>query len=254
MKIICEAKIVHRGPQPVSEFKSSKLKSTLAIGHYPPNKENSDIVLMVFSSANKNGLRYKIKNNIEKVFLKFVNDGKCTLSFCIPSHDVQITCDPVQLKCFLRVIKLVLCDKKAELNKIGLSKLISAKSAISKLPKPSPSQKVVIKSQSEIRTALFPKVHELQMKSLKLLFFPQEILMCEYLSLLNLSENSIFYLPKELGELKLSEFILADNKLSNEPKNWEWLKGKRMRKSLKLLDISSNQVIFIITISNEIIL
>lgn len=118
MKIICEI-VVHN--RLVPHEKSRFQRSTLALGYHPPNTKDVDNLFIIhFSATNKTGIRYKIKRNIEKFFTKFVNDGKTTISFMQPPHDLMIRCDPIQLKCFLKTFKLAMEGNAAA---IGLSSL-----------------------------------------------------------------------------------------------------------------------------------
>lgn len=118
MKIICEI-VVHN--RLVPHEKPRFQRSTLALGYHPPNTKDVDnLFIIYFSATNKTGTRYKIKRNIEKIFTKFVNDGKSTISFTQPPHDLMIRCDPIQLKCFLKTFKLAM---EGNASSIGLSSL-----------------------------------------------------------------------------------------------------------------------------------
>lgn len=118
MKIICEVSVHNRLAPHV---KSRSQQSTLALGYHPPNTKDVDNLFIIhFSTTNKTGTRYKIKRNIEKVFTKFVDDGKTTMSFKQPPHDLMIRCDPSQLKYFLKAFKLAMVGKA---DAIGLSSL-----------------------------------------------------------------------------------------------------------------------------------
>lgn len=140
MKIICEISVHNRLAPHV---KSRSQQSTLALGYHPPNtKDVSNLFIIHFSATNKMGTRYKIKRNIEKIFTKFVNDGKTTISFTQPTHDLMIRCDPIQLKCFLKTFKLAM-EGKADA--IGLSSL-----AVTPVPQKSmPAKKLTIQSASD---------------------------------------------------------------------------------------------------------
>jgi len=54
-----------------------------------------------------NGRKYKLRDNVEQMFTKFVHEGKSTIRFKEPSHDVSISkADKVQLKVSLSVLRL----------------------------------------------------------------------------------------------------------------------------------------------------
>lgn len=140
MKIVCEI-CVHNRLAP--HVKSRSQQSTLALGYHPPNTKDVDNLFIIhFSATNKTGQRYKIKRNLEKIFVKFVNDGKTTISFKQPPHDLMVRCDPIQLKFFLKTLKLAM-EGKADA--IGLSSL-----AVTAVPqKLMPVKKLVIQAPSD---------------------------------------------------------------------------------------------------------
>lgn len=143
MKLICEISVFNRLAPNV---KPRSLQSTLAIGYHPPGstKDLENLFLIHFSSTNKVGTRYKIKRNVEKVFLRFIDDGKTTISIKQPPHDLHIKCDPTQLKMFLKIFKLAL-EGKYDANKLGLSTL-----AITGVPKKAiPLKKLSITSPAD---------------------------------------------------------------------------------------------------------
>lgn len=121
MKLICEISVHNRL---AAHIKPRSQQSTLALGYHPPGaaKEVDNLFLIHFTATNKVGTRYKIKRNVEKVFTKFVNDGKTTVSLKQPPHDLQIRCEPIQLKTFLQTFKCAL-EGKFEANKLHLSTL-----------------------------------------------------------------------------------------------------------------------------------
>lgn len=121
MKLICEISVYNRLAPHV---KPRSQQSTLALGYHPPGgaKDVDNLFLIHFTATNKVGTRYKVKRNIEKVFTKFVQDGKTTLSLKQPPHDLLIRCDPIQLKAFLQTFKNAL-EGKLDPTKPGLSTL-----------------------------------------------------------------------------------------------------------------------------------
>lgn len=73
-----------------------------------------------------------------------------------------------------------------------------------------------------------------------------KILLLNKLKVLNLSNNSLHYLPEELNKLpNLKELNVSHNMLSKStPKQWQWL-GNCLSKSLTLLDLSYNELRYI---------
>lgn len=121
MKIVCEISVHNRIAPHV---KPRSQQSTLALGYHPPGatKDPDNLFLIHFTATNKVGTRYRLKRNIEKIFTKFVQDGKTTLSLKQPPHDLQIRAEPMQLKEFLQVFKSAL-EGKLDATKSTLSTL-----------------------------------------------------------------------------------------------------------------------------------
>lgn len=150
MKLLCDVNIINRLAPHV---KNRTVKSTLAIGYHPPNKENSELFLILFTAQNKSGQRYKIHENVQKVFTRFISEGKATISFKVPDHDLQIKCDPVQLKFFLNILKKGIDGNFNPGDKNGLPVL--AAQPLSQ--KSRPVAKLVIKSRSDYPLKGFPR-------------------------------------------------------------------------------------------------
>lgn len=86
----------------------------------------------------------QVKGNILKVFSKFLNEGKTTISFSVPAHDLMIKADDIiQLKSFLNSIRMVLQGKQLSKGAGGLSTLNS------NIKTHRPKTKLVITSKSD---------------------------------------------------------------------------------------------------------
>lgn len=151
MKLICEISVYNRLAPHV---KPRSQQSTLALGYHPPgaSKDVANLFLIHFTAANKVGTRYKLHRNIEKIFTKFVQDGKSTFSMKQPPHDLQIKCDRIQLKAFLQLFKNAL-EGKLDPSKPGLSTL-----AVTGVPKAAvPIKSMTILSPGDYPLRGFPK-------------------------------------------------------------------------------------------------
>ena len=84
-------------------------------------KQDPDIFLMVSTAQNLAGTKYALTSyrkqgsivncfsNVEKVFERFVDEGKATIRFREPTHDLCLKkADPVQLKAFISLVKKIL--------------------------------------------------------------------------------------------------------------------------------------------------
>lgn len=151
MKLICEISVYNRLAPHV---KPRSQQSTLALGYHPPGGEKNveNLFLIHFTATNKVGTRYKLKRNLEKVFMRFVSDGRTTISFKQPPHDLQIRCDPIQLKAFLQIFKNAM-EGKLDPTKAGLSTL-----AVTGVPKKAlPVKTMTIRTPSDYPLHGLPK-------------------------------------------------------------------------------------------------
>lgn len=87
-----------------------------------------------------------MKKNIEQIFTRFVEEGKATVRFKNPPHDISIICDPLQLKLFLRTLKLALEEKVST-----KSLMVSSITPVSVLP-PAPKTKYVVLTKAAYPT------------------------------------------------------------------------------------------------------
>lgn len=237
MKIVCEACVQNRLAPHV---KIRRQQSTIAIGLHPPGSKDPDNVFIIhFSASNKNGTRYKIRRNIEKVFTTYINDGKTTISFKSPEHNLQILANPLQLKNFLTVLKLAV-EGKIEPQKLGLSTL-----AVTAVPKSNlPVKKMTILKPSEYPVKGLPRTLEaLVMSGIRKHSIDTQILNLAHLRVLQMNNNCIPRIPKKLGEMHLTELDLSQNNLgvSDFFKDWSWCDGP-IRKTLQNLNLSSNNL------------
>lgn len=233
MKIVCETSVVNRQ---YSNVKNRLQKSTLAIGKHPPNKENTQFYIMLFTVKNHTGQRYQIQNNIDKVFTRFLNEGKITISFKVPEHDIQIKSDAVQMKAFLNVLKLVMQGKQSE----AVSNAIPS---FAKVTKHDPGRtKLVIHSRKDYPIKGLPRtlIH-LEMSEMKFCRVDSQVFLLKNLTHLNLSSNLIERIPVQLGTLRLSEINFSNNNL--EQSNWKWLLGDEIQGTLGSLNLSDNKVV-----------
>ncbi|XP_068622838.1 leucine-rich repeat protein 1 [Battus philenor] len=236
MKLFCQVEVVNRLHANVNIRTSGKyLKSTLALGKEP--KRDKDFFLIHFSSSNKNGNKYKVKS-IKQVFVKCLNEGKATIRFEEPPHDLCIKCEVIQLKSFLRLLKSCItgetsCTQLKTLSNLNVTSLNNA------------PVKMTIHDRSEFPVKGFPRTLEyLNITGLKLCNFRRDILLLSRLVVLDLSNNEIEYLPPEFGRMNnLRELYLSKNNIGRNIKNdWRWLLGPQISKTLKLLDISENKI------------
>ncbi|XP_055695205.1 leucine-rich repeat protein 1 [Lutzomyia longipalpis] len=242
MKILCDV-VVHNRLHPSSSYKSAK--STLALGFHPPGgKPDSKVFVILFTAKSKAGTRYQVTDNLKQVFMRFVDEGKFTLSLKNPELDLQVRSkDITQLKNFLKAINVALKGDVREREKLRLCSM-----GVTPLPsKTHPVTKITITKRSDYPTKGLPKtLSHLEIIGLEKTRVDSQILYLKHLTHLNLSNNAITKIPKPLGELNLIDINLSGNVLGSEIGaggcDWKWMEGFGVLKSLQTLDLSNNYI------------
>lgn len=235
MKLSCKVSVGVR----VTGNNNNKQKhiiSTLAICKLP-NKSN-DFCIILFNAHNKNGRKYILNNNIERIFTRCVNDGKVTIQFKEPPHDFFVQAEVIPLKGFLNILKKAL-DKKVSEKEVTFCTM-----AVTPIPsKKLPVTELVINTPSAYPTKGFPvtlktlRINELRKSSLE-----RSILNLKLLKILDLSKNCIEKLPQEINNLCLSVLDISNNQLGKcVPYHWTWI-GGNLQNTLKTLDLRSNEM------------
>lgn len=209
MKLQCQVVVVNRRHIGLNIRANGKyLLSTLALGK-ETNCEN--YFILHFSTTNKMGTKYRLQF-MKKVFTKHLDEGKTTITFEEPPHDLYIKCEAIQLKCFMKLLMKCVTGVAKNLN---ISTLVN----ISVTSKPNAPTKLVIKNRSEIPSKGLPRTLEsLSLAGLKLCNFRRDILLLRHLSILDLSSNEIEKLPPEFGKY-IHNFKLFKIHLSQFPRN-----------------------------------
>ncbi|GLH12849.1 Leucine-rich repeat protein soc-2 homolog, partial [Gryllus bimaculatus] len=244
MKFVANVEINHRLAASYSMPKRRAQRSVLAFGTKPgyPN----ELVLVHQSNQNSLGTVYKVKDNIEKVFDKYAKDGKTTIRFKEPPHDVIINCEASALERFLAALKMGLrknvCTKSLKLPVVGSEPL-------KKVP-PKPKQHLIYNSSADYPTSEgFPKTAiSIAINGLERTRFDMRLLGLPFLQVLNLSNNKLLMLPPEIDLLPLLvKLSVAHNQFgaARNLSSWSWLHGERLARRLKDLDLSGNEISFL---------
>ncbi|XP_047028995.1 leucine-rich repeat protein 1 [Helicoverpa zea] len=236
MKLQCQIEVINRLHSALNIRSSGKyLKSTIAIGKEP--KCETEYFILLFSTTNKTGTKYRVKS-IKQVFVKYINEGKATIRFEEPPHDLCLKSEPIQLKCFMRLLKSCLTGDTKNVQLAPLSSL-------SLTHKDTAPTKLVIRDRSEFPIKGLPRTLEsLYINGLNLCNFRRDILLLKQLVVLDLSNNAIEKIPPEFGRMpNLCELFLSNNQLGVKGEvDWRWLMGSQITNKLKLLDISGNKL------------
>lgn len=194
MKLQCQVDVVNRQLNTLNIRSNGRyLKSTLALAKEPKSKNDDkpEYVLLLFTSINKTGTKYRVKA-IKQVFCKCLNSGLSTLRFEEPPVDLCIKSEVTQLKCFLKLLKSCISGDGKEL-KLNVSSI--SITAVDNAP-----TKMVIRDRSQFPNKGFPRTLEsLHMAGLKLCNFRRDILLLRNLVILDLSNNEIEKIPQEFG-------------------------------------------------------
>ncbi|CAB3244738.1 unnamed protein product [Arctia plantaginis] len=236
MKLQCQVEIVNRLHSNLNIRSNGKyIKSTLALGKEP--KREADYFIIHFSSVNKTGTKYSVKR-LKQVFSKCLNEGKTTLRFEEPPHDLCVKSEAIQLKCFMRLLKSCITGDVKNLQ-------IAPLTSLSVTQKDNAPTKLVIRDRSDFPIKGLPRTLEsLYINGLKLCNFRRDILLLKQLTILDLSNNAIEKLPAEFGRMpNLCELYLSNNQIGvRGDVDWRWLLGPQITSVLKLLDLSGNKL------------
>ena len=216
-----------------------RAKSQLAVGRKPLAEGIQEVFVMLSNNTNKAGVKYLIKDNVGNIFTKMIGEGKATLRFLEPAHDLCIQCDDkVQLKSFLLLVKR--CMDGADLAKLPLSALQPASSSQIEGPK----RKLSVLKRGDYPSQGFPaSLHTLQVSGIRLARVDQRMLKLSNLVTLDLANNEITKLPDSWDLMtSLKELNLSGNQLSSLPR--AFCTGPLVS-SLRLLNLSSNLLLLL---------
>ena len=216
-----------------------KANSILAVGRKDLKDKTSEIILLVSSASNKTGTRYHIKDNIEHIFVRMVSEGKCTLRFKDPPHDLCLKCENVSLlKGFLMIVKKTMDGKESG------DMTLSAIQPVSSKDIEGPKKKLTILKRSDYPLGGFPPtLHQLQVSGVRLAKVDKRIFKLKNLTTLSLSDNEISSLPDNWDSVPcLSDLDLSGNLLENIPRQFCF---GGLTKSLKSLNLSRNKITFL---------
>ncbi|XP_076346117.1 leucine-rich repeat protein 1-like [Tachypleus tridentatus] len=212
--------------------KGKVMKATLALSQKPninSISDMSDVTLIICTSQNPLGMKYKILKNVDMVFTKFVKEGKATIRLIEPEHDIFIKkADPIHLKGFLNVLYCLLQNK--DMDKLHLS--------APPLQVNHPKTRLIISKQQDypVRAGFPSSLSTLRIQHCNLCRVDSRILNLHNLQTLDLSNNLIRVLPGNLDLLtQLVEINLNNNKL-------EHVCDVKFPRNLEVLSLSYNQL------------
>ncbi|XP_024860256.1 leucine-rich repeat protein 1 [Kryptolebias marmoratus] len=239
MKLQCDVEVVSRLlPAYGMKSRGKGARAVVSIGKHP-NKSSQlcNIYLMICTAKDRTGAKYKLKDNIEKFFTWFVEEGKATVRLKEPAVDICLSkADANSLKSFLAAARLA--DRGSDASGLPLSTLTPVRARdVEQLKK-----KLTIVSKKDYPlTSSFPySLEQLQVSYCKLSRVDMRMLSLKALRRLDLSNNHIKKLPATIGDLsRLSELILHNNHLEAFS---EALCLSTLQRTLQVLDLSQNRL------------
>ncbi|KAL2304140.1 hypothetical protein Nmel_009434 [Mimus melanotis] len=263
MRLQCEVEVLSRLlPTCGLRGRGRAARALVSLGR-PPGAAGAGIYLMVCTARDRGGARYKVgaaaaaaggtcwgcpgrplsplcpqvQQNVERLFTRFVEEGKATVRLREPAVDLCLSkANVINLKTFLSAVRLA--HQGNDTGVLPLSPLVPAKNSDVEKPK----TKMIITSRRDYPlTKSFPfSLEHLQTSYCKLARVDSRVLCLRKLRKLDLSHNHIKQLPATLGDLVcLQELDLHDNHLEAFSGA---LCSSGLQKSLQLLDLSQNQI------------
>lgn len=239
MKLLCDVEVVNRMlPSFGLKSRGKGARALLSIGrHLDKTTQRCHIYLLICTSRDRAGAKYKLKDNIEKFFTWFVDEGKATVRLKEPAVDICLSkADSSSLKSFLSAARLA--GSGSDTSTLLLSTLTAVRAREVEQPK----KKLTIVSKKDYPlTSSFPySLEQLQVSYCKLSRVDMRMLSLKALRKLDLSNNHIKKLPTTIGDLScLSELILHNNHLEAFS---EALCLSTLQNTLQVLDISQNKL------------
>ncbi|XP_076021756.1 leucine-rich repeat protein 1 [Genypterus blacodes] len=239
MKLQCDVEVVNRMlPSFGMKSRGKGLRAVVSIGkHVDKTTQRSNIYMMICTAKDRAGSKYKLRDNIEKFFTWFVEEGKATVRLKEPAVDICLSrADAHSLKNFLSAARLA--DRGSDASSLPLSTLTPVRARDVEQPK----RKLAIVSRKDYPfTSNFPySLEQLQVSYCKLSLVDMRMLSLKALRKLDLSNNHIKKLPATIGDLGcLAELVLHNNHLETFS---EALCLSTLQKTLQHLDLSQNRL------------
>lgn len=101
MQVNCKVNIVNRLLPSTGQSGPSRLTwSSVTI----TENKSAVIELSLANARNKAGCKYKVTGNVEQIFSRFVSQGKLTIRFKQPQHDLCLSGEPAQVQRVLAAV------------------------------------------------------------------------------------------------------------------------------------------------------
>lgn len=237
MRLPCTLSIQDRCLSSNGKQSKKPISSTVAICKHPKADKHC---LIIFNSKNPHGTKYDLEENFLKAHTSFLNEGKVTIQFKNPPHDIYIQASVILLKPFIRLLHGII-------TKTGNPKLLPKSMSLSVTPIFVAPTKLVINNRSEYPTKGFPPTLEsLTIEGIRRLGLDLGIMKLTKLKVLNLSDNNISMIPEAFSLMKnLKVLDISKNHFyKSSLKDWKWLSGN-LCDTLVSLNLADNKLMFL---------
>ncbi|KAK7103363.1 leucine-rich repeat protein 1-like [Littorina saxatilis] len=240
MRLKCEVDVMFRPVAGCSVRKSSRpCQAIITVGREGGGQsKTAKINMLISTGGNRHGTKYQLSGNIIKLYARFVEEGKGTISLVNPAQDICISkADPLQLKSLLTVLRLV---AKGD----DVSKVLS----VGSVQPPSTNgmkalqTSMVITSRKDYPlTTTFPSaLQNLTVNGCKMKRLDPRILDLRHLQTLTLADNLLTTFPNPPGRwTNLRELDLSSNQLAEFP---PVLFRSGLNNTLSVLNLNNNSL------------
>ena len=237
MRVKCQIKIINNSgaARGFGQAGGKSAQATLFVA-----KMSNDVVHLVYcTTKNKQGIKHKVKDNVECIFARFIQEGKATIQLKEPPVNISISnAQPSELKSLLFAVKLA--NKGDSLTNRGiLSSMAPARAKHVQRPK----SKMVISSKQDYSVCNgFPSTLErLTVTNCDLPQIDLRIFSLKALVELNLGSNCIKNISDSISNLpNLAMLNLSSNVIDHIPES-VFLEHS----NLTTLDLSHNKLEFL---------
>ncbi|KAL8592606.1 hypothetical protein ACOMHN_026536 [Nucella lapillus] len=218
MRLKCEIDVVLRPLDGCNVRKTGRPSQALiTVGKEGGSQsKNAQINMLISTGKNRNGTKYQLSGNIMRLYARFVDEGKGTISLVNPAQDICISkADPIQLKSMLTILRMV--AKGEDISKCMTVKSIQPPSATGM--KALQTTMVVTSRREYPLTTSFPSaLQNLTVTGCTMKRLDPRIRDLRHLRMLNLSSNVLSTLPDNLTCWRhLSDLDLSSNNMSSVP-------------------------------------
>uniref|UniRef100_A0A8C3C239 PIF1/LRR1 pleckstrin homology domain-containing protein n=1 Tax=Cairina moschata TaxID=8855 RepID=A0A8C3C239_CAIMO len=92
MRLQCEVEVLSRLlPSCGLRGRGRATRALLSLGRPPGGAGGGSVYLMVCTARDRAGARYKVQENVERCFTRFVEEGKATLRLREPAVDICLS-------------------------------------------------------------------------------------------------------------------------------------------------------------------